>query len=108
MMIFYSDLNCCNIIRNLSEYKILYYYYYVTAITACILCICVVNLRHFDGTVLLILNVIICTSVTILLITMIMMKRLPQAIENLSFKVRNSFLLFPIRRFINNYSKYKY
>lgn len=59
----------------------------VTAITAGVFCICVVNWNAYQGNVQLALSVTICVSLAILLIVMLMLSRLPQAIENLSFKV---------------------
>lgn len=59
----------------------------IFTVTACMLCICVVNWDSHQATVQLILNFIICLLVIILLVVMLMMNRLPQAIESLPFKV---------------------
>ncbi|KAL4112645.1 hypothetical protein QTP88_016393 [Uroleucon formosanum] len=55
--------------------------------TACIFCICVVNFDSYQATTCSILGFIICLSIIILLVVMLMMNRLPQAVETLSFKV---------------------
>lgn len=61
---------------------------FVTAITACILCISVVNWDSHQDSVRLILSFIIGLSAIILLVVTLMLNRLPQAIESLPFKVR--------------------
>ncbi|KAE9526702.1 hypothetical protein AGLY_013350 [Aphis glycines] len=60
---------------------------FVTAITACIFCISVVNWDSHQGSVRLILSFIIGLSAIILLVVTLMLNRLPQAIESLPFKV---------------------
>lgn len=59
----------------------------IFTVTACIFCICVVNWDSHQASARLILSFIICLSVIILLVVMLMMNRLPQAIESLPFKV---------------------
>lgn len=71
-----------NVYNNPSQLK------YVTAITACIFCISVVNWDSHQDTVRLILSFIIGLSAIILLVVTLMLNRLPQAIESLPFKVR--------------------
>jgi len=59
----------------------------IYSVTACVFCICVVNWNLYDGNVQLALSIVICISAIILLTSMLMLSRLPQAIESLSFKV---------------------
>lgn len=60
----------------------------VTAVTASVFCICLANWAHYRGSVQVALSMTICASFIVLLIIMLMLNRLPQAIENLPFKVR--------------------
>lgn len=60
----------------------------VAAVTASVFCICLANWTSYEGSVQAAISMIICISFIILLIIMLMLNRLPQAIENLPFKVR--------------------
>jgi len=69
----------------------------VAAVTACVFCVCVVNWHVYDGIVELALNITICVSAIILLTAVLMLSRLPQAVESLPFKVRRHCFYFLAR-----------
>lgn len=58
------------------------------ASTAFVFCICTANLDYCDGLFQYAIMFVIGVSAVILVIIMLMLYRLPQAIENLSFKVK--------------------
>lgn len=54
---------------------------------AFVFCICLVNIDRFKNTFQFLMKITIGFSAVVLLITMLMLKRQPEAIESLSFKV---------------------
>lgn len=58
---------------------------------AFLLCISMANMYCYGGNFVALLTVIACISTGIILIVMLMLCRLPQAVEQLSFKVRKIF-----------------
>lgn len=59
----------------------------LTAIIASVFCVCLANVDNFDGFFQLLLIIVIIVSAAISTVIMLMLYRLPQAIESLSFKV---------------------
>ncbi|KAL4112647.1 hypothetical protein QTP88_016395 [Uroleucon formosanum] len=55
--------------------------------SACVFCISMVNVDCYDGAFYFPLIVVIAVSITVSLLSMLMLHRLPQAIENLAFRV---------------------
>lgn len=60
---------------------------FVVASTAFVFCICLANIEYCEGLFQYAIMLVIGVSAVILVIIMFMLYRLPQAIENLSFKV---------------------
>ncbi|XP_015372138.1 PREDICTED: high affinity cationic amino acid transporter 1-like [Diuraphis noxia] len=54
---------------------------------AFVFCVCMTNVDYYEGPLQLLLTIVIGISVSIMLISLLMLCKLPQAIENLSFKV---------------------
>lgn len=69
---------------------------HVTGITAFVFCICIANIECHGGAYMLPITIVIAISVTILLTILVMLYRLPQAIETLSFKVSTHFVQYTI------------
>jgi len=61
---------------------------YDIAFSACVFCISMVNVDCYEGAFQLPLIIVIAVSITVSLLSMLMLHRLPQAIENLAFRVR--------------------
>uniref|UniRef100_A0A2S2R0K3 High affinity cationic amino acid transporter 1 n=1 Tax=Sipha flava TaxID=143950 RepID=A0A2S2R0K3_9HEMI len=59
----------------------------IYSITAFVFCLCMANIECYDGVYMFPITVVIGISVIILLIVLLMLYRLPQAIETLPFKV---------------------
>jgi len=64
----------------------------ITAFAAFVFCICMTNVDGCEGPLHLLLTTVIGISIAFLLISLLMLCRLPQAVESLSFRVRKSII----------------
>jgi len=80
---------CISYINSCVEMQRFNWLYMPIALIAFVFCASLANIDCYEGTYKLPLAIIIVISFIMLLIIMLMLHKLPQAIENLSFKVRN-------------------